>query len=115
MDAAERLCHALADCHRDDANAICAAFLQQSETGGPSMGDTWGLAASDARLWADIAPPHELAAYGMAAVDRLKVTPLGLNTRKALFVALWESFSEDDRLRFAKRIDPKGLVLRRGR
>ncbi len=111
---AESLCYAIGECDLTDALAICTAFLEEHSTNGPELTPLLDMTVADARWWADIAPPHELVAYGMAALDRLRVTPLGLNTRKKLFVALWESFPEEDRLRFAQRIDPEGMVIRRG-
>jgi len=111
---AEALVYALGKCHPVDALSICADFIGEYETGGPELAAFSQTTVRDARWWADIAPPHELVAYGMAALDRLGVTPLGQSTRKKLFVALWESFSEVDRVRFAKRIDPEGMVIRRG-
>ncbi len=111
--AAEALCRALGECSHEDAMAICSAFIEAGSSGGPALAPLLDMTVSDARWWADIAAPHELVAYGMAALDRLRETPLGLNTRKRLFVALWESFPDEDRLRFAQRIDPEGLVIRR--
>ncbi|GAB1378289.1 MAG: hypothetical protein LCH92_03420 [Proteobacteria bacterium] len=110
---AEALCYALGQCHARDAAVICAAFLAERETGGPALAAQDRLSVEDARWWADIAPPHELVAYGMAALDRLRSTALAPTTRKKLFVSLWESFSDAERLRFVQRIDPEGLVIRR--
>jgi len=110
---ADALCYALGQCHPDDAAAICAAFLAEQATDGPELAPWDRVTVEGARWWADIAPPHELAAYGMAALDRLRGTALGPTTRKRLFVSLWESFSDEERLRFVQRIDPEGLVIRR--
>ncbi|RWR29471.1 hypothetical protein D2T31_10850 [Sinirhodobacter populi] len=110
---AQLLWEALHGCEPEDALAVCAAFLDAHSTGGPEMAPFMEATASTAQFWADIAPPHELVAYGMAALDRLRTTALGLNTRKRLFVALWKTLSEEDRLRFVKRIDPDGMVIRR--
>ncbi|WP_420344076.1 hypothetical protein [Paenirhodobacter sp.] len=107
------LCDALFACDREDALAICTAFLEDQSTGGPELAPLFEATASTAQFWADVAPPHGLVAYGTAALARLGQTPLGLNTRKKLLVTLFESMSEDDRLRFARRIDPEGMVIRR--
>lgn len=112
--AADALCRALADCHPKDAAAICAAYLDDQRTGGPVMGDPFGMVSGDAALWADSAPVHELAAYGTAALDRLRTANLGLNARKRLFAALWQSFPDQDRKAFLARVDAEGRFVHRG-
>ncbi len=105
--------YALEKCHAYDAAQLCAGILDAMQTDGPPMGDTWGLVVSDARLWADIAPAHEVVAYGAASLDRLRGLAVGLNTRKRLFVRLWEGFSPKDRQAFLSRLDANGQLLRR--
>lgn len=74
-----------------------------------------GPLQDDADAWAEEADRDELVAYGRAAVQRLVSDPLAVTLCKQLFVQLWQSFSEADRMRFAQRIDPDGLVIRRDR
>ena len=108
------LCEALAACNVKDGAAICAEFLDSQRTGGPVMGDPFGMVSGDAALWADSAPVHELAAYGTAALDRLRTANLGLNARKRLFAALWRSFPDQDRKAFLARVDAEGRFIHRG-
>lgn len=107
---AESLCYALGECHPDDAGAICAAYLESVETGGPLIGDTFGITVSDARLWVAAAPPHELVAYTVAGLDVLRNRALGIKSRKLLFWAIWQSLSSADRMAFLARVQSKGEV-----
>lgn len=111
---ATTLALALGEAHPDDAAALCLAFLETMETGGPLIGNPYGMPAADARLWADIAPVHELVAYGVAALDSLRSAALGVSTRKRLFADIWETFDRDDRIAFLAKVDPEGRFLRRG-
>lgn len=106
--------YALEKCNPHDAAQLCAGILDVMQTDGPILGDPFGMVASDALFWADCAPPHELAAYGCAALDRLRGLALGLNTRKRLFARLWETFDPKDRQAFLTRVDAEGRFLRRG-
>ena len=108
MERATTLALALGEAHPADASAIAAAYLHAMQTDGPTMGDPFGMVASDARFWADCAPPHELAAYGLAALEKLRGSALGIGQRKRLFAALWASFSEADRVAFLRRVDADG-------
>ena len=107
---ANSLCYALGECHPDDAAAICAAYLETVETGGPLIGDTFGITVSDARLWATAAPPHELVAYTLAGLDVLRSRALGVKSRKLLFWAIWQSLSSTDRMAFLARVNTNGEV-----
>ncbi len=62
---------ALAQCDSEDALAVCTAFLEDHATGGPGLAPLFERTTTEAVLWADIAPPHELLAYGTAALNRL--------------------------------------------
>lgn len=105
---------ALDHCDRQDTLHICETWLADLVTDGPTLGDPFGMVASDALFWADCAPAHELAAYGCAALDRLRGRALGLNVRKRLFAKLWETFDKPDRLAFLGRVDAEGKFLNRG-
>jgi hypothetical protein len=96
----EALCFALAQSHPNDATEICTAYLETAETGGPQLGDPFGMVAGDARLWATAAPPHELAAYTLAGLERLPKSHLSTGMRKAAFKAIWRSFNDHDRAAF---------------
>lgn len=105
---------ALEHCEADDALHICEQFIAEATTGGPVLGDQFGVLASDALLWADCAPAHELAVYAGAALGRLEGRGLHLNVRKRLFADLWQSFPKSDRLAFLSRVDADGRFLRQG-
>lgn len=104
---------ALAKCDQHIAVQICASVLANWETGGPVMGDLLGTVHGDALLWADCAPPHELVAYGTAALDRLRHLQLGIEVRKRLLVQLWESLDHYDRQQFLRRVDQSGKFRRK--
>ena len=99
---------ALDHCDPADRAHICATCLADLETGGPTMGDIFGTVAGDALFWADACPAHELAAYGLAALDRLRGAALGVGIRKRLFARLWETFEAKDRQAFLRRVDAEG-------
>ncbi len=105
---------ALDCCAPQDRAVVLADHLARLETGGPALGDLLGTVTADALFWADVAPVHELTAYGVAALDRLRDLPLGLDTRKRLFARLWGTFDPLDRQAFLTRVDPEGRFLRRG-
>ena len=105
---AEAVCYALGECHPDEAAPICAAYLETAETGGPVLGDPFGMVASDARLWAAAAPPHELVAYTVAGLERLPKAHLSLPARKRVFKHLWRSFTDTDRAAFIKAVTKGG-------
>lgn len=98
------LVYALEKNHPEDAAPICAAYLETTETGGPMMGDPFGIVAGDARLWALAAPPHELVAYTLAGLERLPRSHLSSPARKAAFKALWRSFTDTDRAAFIAQV-----------
>lgn len=100
---------ALQDAHPNDAAAICMAFLEGLETGGPNT-DPFGTVYSSAAIWADSAPIHEVVAYGVAALDALRGEAAGIGTRKRLFASLWQTFSDEDRKSFLSRVDPDGKL-----
>ena len=108
MEWANSLAYALGECHPDDAAAICAAFLETVETGGPMLGDPFGITASDARLWAAAAPPHELVAFTLAGLERLPKAHLSSPARKTCFKAIWRSFSDIERAAFIAAVTKKG-------
>ena len=105
---AEAVCYALGECHPDEAAPICAAYLETVETGGPVLGDPFGMVASDARLWAAAAPPHELVAYTVAGLERLPKSHLSNPARKTAFKALWRSFTDAERASFIKAVTKGG-------
>jgi len=100
---AEAACLALAECRPQDVAAICAAVLESMETGGPRH-DVFGTLYSDARWWADVAPPHELVAYVIAGLARLPNRHLSILARKRAFMALWQSLPDADRAAFLAHV-----------
>lgn len=105
MEWANTLAFVLGECHPSDAAVICAAFLETVETSGPVLGDPFGMVASDARLWAAAAPPHELAAYTLAGLHEIPHALLSVKTRKRIFAALWRSFTNGVRRAFLARYE----------
>lgn len=103
-DWATTLCFALEQCHPQEAAPICAAYLETTETGGPLMGDPFGMVAGDANLWAASAPPHELIAYTLAGLNVLPRSPITTDTRRRAFKAIWRSFTDHDRAAFLKAV-----------
>lgn len=101
------LCCALESCDPHDAAAICAAYLESTETGGP-LHDPLDFCFRGAAIWAEIAPAHELAAYTLAGLKRLARVPVGIPTRKKVFAELWAAFPEKDRRAFLARVDADG-------
>lgn len=83
---------------------ICTAYLETSETGGPLLGDPFGMVARDARLWVASAPPHELVAYTLAGLEHLPKSHLTTGTRKTVFKAIWCTFTDKDRAAFLQAV-----------
>ncbi|MGB3315974.1 MAG: hypothetical protein WBB85_16355 [Albidovulum sp.] len=81
---------------------ICFAYLDSRRTEGPVLALFDDIRA-EAEFWADCAPVHEVEAHVFAGMRRLGETALGKNTRKRLFAALWDSFDDADRLKFARK------------
>lgn len=104
---ARGLAFALGECHPDDARAICAAYLDECAAGMPGF-DPWRDIRQDARFWADCAHPAELQHYACAALRRLQGVPMGLGTRKRVFVSIWRSFTDADRRAFLARLGTDG-------
>ena len=102
-EVATWVCLALERAHPDDAAPICVAYLETVETGGPRH-DPFGFLYSDARLWAQAAPPHELAAFTIAGMEQLPKAHLSIPTRKRLFKQLWRSFTPKDRAAFIAHV-----------
>lgn len=92
------------------SEALCAA-LETICAGVPDVPFP-AAARSDAEFWADCATPVELECYLAAALRRIESTTFAPRARKRLFVALWDSMSEDDRRRFLSRVDPDGKFVR---
>lgn len=101
---AEALSFALAQSHPNDAAEICTAYLETAQTGGPLLGDPFGMVVGDARLWAASALPHELVAYTLAGLERLPTSHLSTGTRKTVFKAIWRSFTDQDRAAFLNAV-----------
>ncbi len=87
-----------------DAATICAAVLESMATEGPQH-DLLGRVRGDAALWAECATTHEVAAYTVAGLGRLRQSPMGIHARKAIFAELWNGFSQADRTAFLNKVD----------
>lgn len=68
--AATALCHAIADCDRDDAVVILSVALSDLSMGSPLP--VFLCAMDDARWWASLAAPHELKAYALACFEAMR-------------------------------------------
>lgn len=68
-DAATMLCHAIANCHRDDAVTILSAALVDLSGGMPLP--IWIDALSDARAWAAFATEIERKAFALATFETM--------------------------------------------
>ncbi len=68
-EAATDLCHAIGDCHRDDAVTIMDAALTVLSMGSPLP--VFMSAMNDARWWASLASPHELRAFALASFEAM--------------------------------------------
>ena len=104
---AEAAVFALEQCTLPHANAICAAWLEAAETGGPRH-DPFGKLYADARYWAVAAPPHELVAYTLAGMAQAPKALLPLPFRKNVFKALWRGFPDAERAAFLKAVTKGG-------
>ncbi len=111
LEAASTLAHAIAECDPRDAVVIMSAALSDLSTGGPLP--VFENAQSDADFWADLAAPFEIEAYFNATIERLNNLEHGINSRKRIFLKLWETFSETDRMAFIEKVDPHGKFVRR--
>ena len=68
-EATTSLCHAIAECHRDDAVIILDAALASLSMGSPMP--VFLSAMDDARWWASYASPAELKAYALACFEAM--------------------------------------------
>jgi hypothetical protein len=100
---ATRLASVIGHCHPQDAAIICAAFLQDRETGGPEV-SAFGNVRSDAEWWADIAPPHEVQEYVYAGMKVMASRAIGSSARRRFIAALWAGLDASDRAAFIQRV-----------
>lgn len=103
LEWAQSAIFALEQCRPQHADAICLAWLEASETGGPRH-DPFGLLYSDARFWAVAAPLHELVVYTLAGLEQVRGAHLPLPTRRTVFKALWRGFPDAERAAFIKHV-----------
>ena len=104
---AEAAIFALEQCTLPHANAICSAWLEAAETGGPRH-DPFGTLYADARYWAVAAPPHELVAYTVAGLELAPKALLPLPFRKWVFKDLWRGLPDAERYAFLKAVTKGG-------
>ncbi len=105
------LCEAIANCYPTDALQILSAALEDLETDGPSI--TFYDLRSDAKFWAECASPRELEIYLRAVLRVFRHRAFALTARKRIFVSLWDSFADGDRIAFLSRVDPDGKRIGR--
>ncbi len=90
--------------HPAEAVPLAVAYAESFETGGPRLGDPFGMVASDAGIWARSAPPHELIAYTLAGLEQMPKAHLSNPARKKLFKHLWKDFTDRDRTAFLRHV-----------
>ncbi len=108
MARATRLGRAIRDCDPEDALQILPAALYDLSAGMPSHAALLSI-ENEATWWANWASPLELNAAIEAALKVMGSRALHLKTRKQLFVALWNTFSPEDRRAFLIRVDKERL------
>lgn len=111
LETTSILADSIAECDPRDAVVIMSAALSGLSSGGPLP--IFENAQSDASFWADLAAPFEIEAYFNATLERLKNLAMGIKSRKRVFLSLWESFSEADRMAFIEKVDPNGKFVGR--
>ena len=99
-DLAAAAAAALEACHPDDRVILCAGILDEMSSDYPPLADFLGHRMEDARFWCEIAAPDQVAAVGLAALDRLYKMALGLPIRKRLLMRLYQTLAKDDQQAF---------------
>lgn len=110
--ASTDLCVVLGALDRRDrraAQAICAAYLEDTAAGMPSAGHWCADLRADAAFWADTATPAELEAYTAAGLRAIERTPFGLAATRRIVAALLARLPADDLRAIARRLDPRGI------
>lgn len=107
------LADSIASMDRVEACQTMSAWLDELRVGLPIAPFT--TIEAEAASWAALATPVELEIYTTEALSRLEATPLGLKARKRVFLALWQTFIDQDRRAFVKKVDPYGLFAREAR
>lgn len=74
----------------------------QSRESGPRVSLTEEGVREDARIWAGMAMPYELQAFGFAALDALPDRVWASRQIKRLIAALWVRMSPEEREAFIK-------------
>ncbi len=102
---AEALCHAISECHPQDAAQIMVAALEDMVGEGPQA-DAFGTLRGDAQWWAETAPQHELQEYTYAGMKQLGQRALGPGARKRLILTLWQGLTPADKRAFIAKVAP---------
>lgn len=98
LSAAERA----TDGRRMIGEVLCAAL--DTVGGGAPEYTAFGNMRDDAQWWADIATPVELEIYAAAALKRIGRATFAPRARKRIFMALWKSFTNEERVNFLKHM-----------
>lgn len=77
---------------------LCGAL--DTVGGGAPLHTAFGDMRRDAEWWADCATPVELELYAAAALRRIERKTFAERARKRLFMALWRSFTAQQRADF---------------
>ncbi len=85
-----------------------AFFLEHHGAGLPQHAHLMDVTRDDARFWADCATPHELEAYIVAGIDRVKTTPFGSRQMKRLAGTVWRRMSPKERAEFLDWVQGAG-------
>jgi hypothetical protein len=99
LELAQALADAIADAHPDDAVQLMAAALTDLTPAGSRPAFCLD-AEADAAWWANYETPEVLVAVLKVALENLGNRAMHLETRKRLFMALWQKFTSADQDRF---------------
>jgi hypothetical protein len=105
----------LAEIDNKAALEAAAGFLEEAGAGTPELSALSEDVRGDAAFWADVASPVELEAYVAGGLRRMGTTAFATETRKRLFVALWQSMPDAEKRAFLSRVDPKGVFRGKAR
>lgn len=70
-ESATALCHAIADCHPDDAVLIMCAAIESFSAGSPEPPAPWTPLIEEARDWCSWANLFEIKAYALACFEAM--------------------------------------------
>lgn len=100
---ATALSYALGECHPEDAESLCFAFLADRELGSPGV-PLYDVRLDDARWWAAMASTPEVSAYGQACLERMAELALPRSIRKRALLTAWQPLNGSDKRAFLDHV-----------